>query len=285
MGAAKLTSVVATLTSRNPVGFLIREAPKTAELIAANLRSGIVRGELRPGQVLPSEVQLMAHFGVSRPTLREAFRILESETLISVRRGARGGAQVQQPDPSVASRYLGLVLQMRGTTPRDVYEARMVIEPYCARLLGGRRTDNDLADLQTCVDHVENIARDDPAAMASAATWFDVTWRFHEVLLTRCGNETLAAGGRMLADIAATHLRQNHTAAEHADDTETVTVPSPYLIADGATQTRRTVRSMRKLVRLVEAGDADGAEDHWRGHMRAAGSEILRRDEVIDLFG
>jgi len=62
-------------------------APKTGELVAGHLRRQIVRGELRPGETLPLEAELMEQYGVSRPTLREAFRILESETLISVRSG------------------------------------------------------------------------------------------------------------------------------------------------------------------------------------------------------
>ena len=83
----------------------------------------------------------MGQFGVSRPTLRKAFRILEAEDLISVKRGSRGGARVTQPSLSVAARYVGLLLQVQGTTIADVYEARMVLEARaCARLLARRPT-------------------------------------------------------------------------------------------------------------------------------------------------
>ncbi len=69
--------------------------------MAAELRRRIVSGELEVGgDPLPSEGKLMSQFGVSRPTLREAFRILESEQLIRVLRGARGGARVLKPDPA-----------------------------------------------------------------------------------------------------------------------------------------------------------------------------------------
>jgi len=80
---------------------------KTGEMIASYLRGKIVRGELAEGDCLPSEVELMRQFDVSRPTLREAFRILEAESLIGVRRGSRGGAQVLEPDPAVAARHVG----------------------------------------------------------------------------------------------------------------------------------------------------------------------------------
>ncbi len=71
--------------------------PKTAELVAQHLRRLIVRGEIAEGESLPAEAELRAQFGVSRPILREAFRVLESESLIVVRRGARGGAIVRLP--------------------------------------------------------------------------------------------------------------------------------------------------------------------------------------------
>ena len=92
--------------------------PKMAELVAAQLRRKIVRGELAEGEALPSESALMAEFAVSRPTLREAFRVLESESLISVRRGARGGARVQVPEGTVAARYAGAGAGVPGHDPQ-----------------------------------------------------------------------------------------------------------------------------------------------------------------------
>jgi len=56
-----------------------------------SIRRQITGGELKEGDNLPPEAQIIEEFAVSRPTLREAFRILESEKLISVSRGARGG--------------------------------------------------------------------------------------------------------------------------------------------------------------------------------------------------
>src|ERR1700736_5393707 len=136
------------------IGTAVR-APKTGELVASHLRRQIVRGELRPGETLPLETELMEQYGVSRPTLREAFRILEAETLISVRRGSRGGARVVAPDVAVAARYVGLLLQTQVTTINDVYEARMISEPPCARLLAMHRTSDDLDNLTAIVDQLK----------------------------------------------------------------------------------------------------------------------------------
>jgi len=254
------------------VGHLVR-APKTAELIATLYRRQVVRGELKPGDTLPSEQQLMAQFGVSRPTLREAFRILEAEDLISVKRGSRGGARVTQPTLSVAARYVGLLLQVQGTTIADVYEARMVLEPACARLLARRRTREDLADLTACIEELRGVAEAGPDQVPEPARWSSLASRFHELIMQRSGSKTLAVQGGVLQDIVETHLTIALSRTSADDDTR---------------HYRRSVRSYEKLVALVDKRDGAGAERHWRAHMEAAGQRLLREDlqdrSVVDLF-
>ena len=89
-------------------------SPKTAELVAGTLRRMVVDGQLKEGDFLPNEAELMAHFGVSRPTLREAVRVLESERLVEVRRGSRTGARVRVPGPEIVARPAGLLLELSG---------------------------------------------------------------------------------------------------------------------------------------------------------------------------
>ena len=110
----------------------------------------VVDGQLKEGDFLPNEAELMAHFGVSRPTLREAVRVLESERLVEVRRGSRTGARVRVPGPEIVARPAGLLLELSGATIADVMVARSGIEPMAARLLaesgrpgGVRRTRPD----------------------------------------------------------------------------------------------------------------------------------------------
>ena len=192
----------------------------------------------------------MAQFGVSRPTLREAFRILEAEDLISVKRGSRGGARVTQPSLSVAARYVGLLLQVQGTTIADVYEARMVLEPACARLLARRRTKQDLADLSACIEELAP----EPALWSSRAA------RFHELIMQRSGSKTLAVQGGVLQDIVATHLAMA-LSRDRAGDDELANF-------------RRNVRSYEKLVELVDKRDAPGAE-----RQPGPRTEFILRDE------
>ena len=108
---------------------------------------------------------LLEQFGVSRPTLREAFRVLEAEGLISVRRGAHGGARVHPPNDDVAARYAGLILEHRGTTVADVYQASAILEPPCAALVARKRTPGDLKELREV--YAPRRSRQRPAASAA----------------------------------------------------------------------------------------------------------------------
>ncbi|MCU1692381.1 MAG: regulatory protein GntR [Frankiales bacterium] len=250
-------------------------APKAAELVADALRRRVARGELRPGDTLPPEGGLLEQFGVSRPTLREAYRVLEAEGLISVRRGSRGGAQVLQPDVSVAARHVGLVLQLSGTTLRDLYEARSLTEPVCARLLAQRRTDEDLADLSGCVSALRAVVAAGPEAVADPGQWSGLTSRFHGLVVERCGNRTLAVQGGVLQDLAARHLA--------------VLVDRYLADPDAPARFRAALRSYDRFVALVRAQDPAGAERHWRAHMEAAAPALLRDDlqaaRIVDLYG
>ena len=260
--------------SSGQVGQPVR-APKTSELVAAQLRRQIVRGTVQPGQKLPPETQLMEQFGVSRPTIREAFRILETERLIVVRPGSRGGAQVVAPDPTVAARWVGLLLQLQGATIDDVYEARKVAEPVCAGMLARGRTEQDLADLAAVVAEIESAIEDTDGRAPDPAQWSRLTHRFHELIMQRSGNKTLALQGAVLHDIIATHTE--------------LRVSRNFDRAESPERFRRAVKAYKKMLALIEARDADGAQRLWRSHMESAAAYLLKDDlrdkPLVELFG
>ncbi|RLC00302.1 MAG: FadR family transcriptional regulator, partial [Deltaproteobacteria bacterium] len=69
---------------------------RISENIVQQIRQAILKGELRPGDRLPSEKDLAENFGVSKASLREAFRALEALGLLEVRQGVSGGAFIQK---------------------------------------------------------------------------------------------------------------------------------------------------------------------------------------------
>src|SRR5258705_856 len=125
---------------------------KAGTLVADDLRRRIITGEFAPGELLPFEAELAKKFGISRATVREAMAVLQSESLISVPRGAGGGAGVPGPDIPGAARYTGQLLQSLGATIKDVYEARLMIEPPVVRKLAATRSATDVLALREIID-------------------------------------------------------------------------------------------------------------------------------------
>jgi DNA-binding FadR family transcriptional regulator len=241
--------------------------PKMAELIAGALRRQIVRGELKEGDALPSESELLARFSVSRPTLREAFRVLESESLITVRRGAHGGARVQLPNIDVAARYAGLILEHRATSLADVYQARIIIEPPAVGLLAARRTDDDIARLREALEDEEAVKGGDLRRAVRAHV------RFHSLLIELAGNQTLVVLTGMIEQIIER--------AELGKSEPKVGTPEREVAS------RRGLSAHHRVVDLIEAGGQAGAEELWRKHLTEARDYLLSDDlsTVLDLMG
>jgi DNA-binding FadR family transcriptional regulator len=249
-----------------PGGQRIR-VPKTAELVATQLRRQIIKGELREGEALAPESVLMEQFGVSRPTLREAFRVLEAEALIAVRRGAHGGARVQAPNGEIAARYAGLVLEHMGTTVGDVYEASAIIEPSCAGLVARGWSDDDLERLRELHLRAERL-KDDPLALLDAQA------SFHLALVELTGNRTVRVLAGMLRHIV-----------DLANET--------YVAAEAALPAQRRAalkgqRAHAKLIEHLRDRDAESAQFLWRRHLEEQGDHFRTGPgarNVLDLLG
>jgi len=228
-------------TGRSPI-----RIPKTAEIVADAIRRMITRGELIEGDTLQPEAQIIADFAVSRPTVREAFRILESEKLISVSRGSRGGARIHAPKAEQVARYAGFVLQARQATYTDVYHARTIIEPPAARHVAETRHKDAPAILR-------GVIEDERAAHESERFGRAVA-NFHARLIELTGNATLTLVSGMLDGIVAQF--QSEVSAARRETTES----SRKNFLAG-------LKSQEKLVGFIEAADGAAAEAHWRRHM------------------
>ena len=179
--------------------------PKVAVLVADDIRRKIIRGQLPLGDTLPNEPTLLGVYNVSRPTLREALRILETDGLVTIKRGAQGG-QVHVPDVGVAARHVALQLQVRRTTMEDLFAARRVIEPGAVRMLAEAPSADVVAALRAQLD-VESGLLDEPDAFASAAT------RFHELLVELTGNNTLTLISELVLEIVDRHHHETFARA------------------------------------------------------------------------
>jgi DNA-binding FadR family transcriptional regulator len=248
------------MLNRDPI-----RIPKAAVVVADRIRRGIVHGQYQPDHALPNETELMALYEVSRPIVREALRILESESLIKVKRGVGGGARVCKPDIGVAARHTGLLLQLEGTTLADLFEARALLEPAAVRRLATLQPEGAIAQLK--LRHAEELAVvEDLGAYPVAAALF------HEELIDLAGNKTMSILGRLLLEIVETQNRMMFSVLNGAG----------AKIARDAAEFEHG-----HVIELIEAGDVEGAVAHWERHLLAAAELTLQQlghATVVDLL-
>ncbi|GIK50208.1 MAG: GntR family transcriptional regulator [Alphaproteobacteria bacterium] len=232
--------------------------PKAAEVVAGELRKRIIRGEIKEGEALPSEAELIEQFGVSRPTMREAVRVLESENLIQTSRGVRGGARVLRPHPETASRSFGVLLQLNRVTIGDIYRTRQIIEPPAARIVAERRDPAALHGLRTHLQYSRDVVDDDRLS-AEAST------RFFRAVVEFSGVQTLILMSSMLDTIMNRYNR--HLWMTGAGE------------RDHIARKRRAIRAKEKLIAMIEVGDGPAAEAYLAEHMKAV-ADLLERWKI-----
>lgn len=210
--------------------------PKTAEVVASTLRTQIVNGEITEGEALPSEAVLMERFAISRPSLREAFRILESERLIEVRRGSRGGARAVKPDIAVAARYLGVIMQFDRVQLKDVFVSRAYFEPLGFRLLASApNREEGVASLRELLDGI-----DDETSIPNVYVEFFLR------LFSHAGNRPMELLYGALTEVVGTELQ----------DVE----PTPSTVST-------VKRGLTKALDLALSGDGQAASEYWTKQM------------------
>lgn len=227
-----------------------------AEGLADVLRDRILDGGMHDGDLLPKQSELLDEYKVGKTTLRQAIRILETEGLVTVRRGNTGGLAVQLPSETDAARTFGLVLRSRRVPLEDLAAAVRNLEPTCAAMCAARadRATEVVPQLRALHERCVELVDDLPAFVRACR-------EFHEGLVRLCGNTTM----QLLLGTAETLW----TAHEHdwAD-----AVPA------GADFTDRITSGLdvhRDLVDLIAAGDVDATHALSRQHVEYAQSHPL----------
>ena len=127
--------------------FKIARTSTITQKIIDQIRTAILAGKLKPGDILPPEKELTEQFGVSKQTLRESLRALEHMGLIDVRKGIGGGAHIVEVDIEVTKQSLANFLYFKDLTIENLSELRKLIEPHAARKAAEYISKDDLEEL------------------------------------------------------------------------------------------------------------------------------------------
>lgn len=125
---------------------------RASDDVLRQIKASIQDGKLGPGARLPSEKDLAEQFGLSRLTIRDALRVLESQGLVEIKVGAGGGAFVTEPDAQRLMASLTDLLRLQKASLPELVEARLVVETAIATLAAERATPSDFDAMQRAID-------------------------------------------------------------------------------------------------------------------------------------
>jgi GntR family transcriptional repressor for pyruvate dehydrogenase complex len=158
-------------------------APAT-DLVADHIRQSILRGDLRRGQRLPPERDLVRHLGLSRTSVRAGLQALANKGVLVIRHGA--GTFVADGPLVLDSQQFHFLSALHGFSRHDMFEARRVLERGVAGMAAERATGHDLATISDAVTGMF-------ASLNNPQEFLAHDMRFHRAIAAASGNPILAS--------------------------------------------------------------------------------------------
>jgi GntR family transcriptional repressor for pyruvate dehydrogenase complex len=222
------------------------------DAVVGRLRALIEQGDLRAGDRLPTETELVARLGVSRGALREAIRRLETLGLLRVAQG-RGMFVAGGSDLSGCVSLFRSAMAISAKDSLQFAELRRILEVYTARRAAELATPADIAELEELIER----------KTAGGPTMTDIhwDWLFHRKLAELTGNDLIHNVVQVLQEFVMAGIW--HTAQAQAPGEE-----------------RRSYKLHKDIVAAIRAGDPDRAEQAMHRHMDALVRTLRRADKT-----
>ncbi|MEX2193986.1 MAG: FCD domain-containing protein [Thermoleophilaceae bacterium] len=168
-----------------------RTFEEAVEQIAEKVRSG----DLAIGDRLPSERDLAAQMRISRPTVREAVKVMAQAGVLEVRRGQSGGIFVRSE--LVPRDLLRTSWEVRVSEVSGVLEARRLLEPRVAQLAAVHASEDDFAKMRSTIDRQRELA-EAKDFLRQEDLFLQLDLKFHLVIARATGNSTIVSLMRQL---------------------------------------------------------------------------------------
>lgn len=190
--------------------------PGKPQQVARELLARIAESGLADGQTFATEAELLQQFEVSRPTLREGLRILQSQGVLEQRPGPRGGLVVRRPTLDALAHTLSIHLRFNRMPFGAVLKAREAIEPALAAAAAVHGRDADFDAMAASIERMRGLGADQEAFVAENRV-------FHGLVAAASGNPVLEAFWGALSLLAHgehhgvryTFGNRKHVAAAH----------------------------------------------------------------------
>ena len=226
---------------------------KLGESVARGIARSIVTGEMRAGDYVGSEADLMEQNGVSRAVFREAVRLLEYHHIARMRRGPRGGLFVMAPSPEAVTDMAAIYLARRGMPLAKLSELRTAIEVSIVGLAAARAGAPGRAGIEEAIEREASAGDDDPEDPGAPG---QVAFDLHTAVARAAGNRVLELVASVLIRLSQLH-RIDRMAPAQADRVRAEILGSHIAIAAA-----------------VSDGDAELARHRMQRHLDVLGSYL-----------
>lgn len=230
------------------------------QAVAETIKDWIIAQGLTPGDRLPQEPQLIEELGVSKGTVREALKVLETQGLIRTRTGPGGGAFITEVSDDHAGALLANHFFFKDITIADIYEMRIALEPQLVRDLAAVITTEQINTLRSCM----SAYREPPSTIDEEYRQRVAELEFHEALAGFSKNPILGFTCGFLL-----RLLKDLTVCRKIYDQ-----PNPEL-------RERGIGYQEQLIEALQARDGDDAFAVMQAHMRAAQRIMLSQEAEV----
>lgn len=216
-----------------------RSVEGSVEQVVSYVRRLIERGQLRPGDRLPSERELATQIGVSRPTIRAGLHALAAIGVVQSRHGS--GTYIPAGPPALGSEALSFLAALHGFTREEMFEARRILEVGASGLAAERATPEQTT---TLAEEVASLF----ASLGEPHTFLIHDINFHRAIGAASGNPIIAALTEM---VSALYYEQRRVTAERAS----------------AGNLRDAAEAHRRIYQAIRTRDVDGARTAMNAHL------------------
>lgn len=179
---------------------------KLADQVVDRVKFWLMSKDIKPGDRLPQEKELIEIFGVSRGTMREALKALEVQGLIKISAGRSGGAVVAEVSYDTAAALLGNYFYFQSLNAAEIYDLRQQLEPEMAASVVGRLTEADFRRLEHLIEACMNVP-DTPEARRKQRL---DELEFHNVLAERAPNQLYSFICRFINKVLSDQVMFKH---------------------------------------------------------------------------
>lgn len=181
--------------------------PSVVEQIIESIKDALIRGELRPGQRLPSELELSRQLGVGRSAVREALKVMQALGVVDIRHG-NGTYVVEGASPTMLSPLVFAVMLESGMSD-ELFELRVMNEIGYCELAAKNAQDEDWVQIEAAAKALEDYIA---SGKRDLDTLIHLDLNFHYTVLEATHNPLVIKIGRTVEELFFVPIRDTYLA-------------------------------------------------------------------------